>query len=76
MFPEPDYPDFYVAVLTIVPIVLAGQFVVMRQIQGSSQGLGRRFIVVIGHLVPAILVLASIILDHPRPPGYRWLLGR
>jgi hypothetical protein len=30
MFPDPEYPDFYVAVLTIVPIVLVGQLVVWR----------------------------------------------
>src|SRR3712207_5979252 len=61
MFPEPTYPDFYVAVLTIVPLVLVGQFVVLRQFQGSSLGLLRRFFVVIGHAVTGILALASII---------------
>jgi hypothetical protein len=58
--PESDYPDFYVAILTLVPIALAGQFVVLRQVQGSSLRLRRRFVVVMGHVVSGWLALGSI----------------
>lgn len=64
-----EHADFYVAVLTVIPIVLAGQFVLMRVM---TQGVGRRdritrvaeigFHVGVGGLAVTMVLMALMVL--------------
>ncbi|SNS32692.1 hypothetical protein SAMN06893096_103233 [Geodermatophilus pulveris] len=65
MHPPPEYPDFYVAVLTIVPIVLAGQFLVLRlEIRAGTERMRRldRMATRGGLISASVLALTSITL--------------
>ncbi len=78
MFESPEYADFYVAILTIVPIVLAGQLVLLARVVSGHSGwrlAALRVLSFLGHLFAvvsatvsitlALLVLAGIREDTP-----------
>ncbi len=64
MFDAPDYADFYVAVLTIVPIVPAGQLLLMRapNRKASQQSTAAVLATLFGHLPVGAIALAVIVM--------------
>ena len=59
----PQFENFYVAILTIVPIVLAGQFVLVRHMSRNMPkrwGINRAF-EVLYHLLWAALAIMTIV---------------
>ncbi len=62
VFDAPEYADFYVSVLTIVPIVLVTQFVIWRLPDAGSprERRGNRIFTVLAHGMVGLLAAVTI----------------